>query len=220
MPVKINVSFGDRYGKLVIISEHSSVNGVRFVQVACDCGTTKKVRLNDMRSGGTTSCGCHRNDRVSQTCTTHGRSGTPEYRAWWDMVARCTDPSHSSYACYGGRGITIHNEWLNDFSSFLSHIGNKPSPQSTLDRRDNELGYFPGNVRWVGRTVNSRNTRLSRNWIIDGRTFESISDAAESLNIDKTTVRMWCNGWKCYRTGKMYPPKINCRSELKYGRPS
>lgn len=89
----------------------------------------------------------------------HGLSRTPEYRAWQTMRHRCTSPESPAWESYGGRGITIAPEWLNDPAAFIAHIGPRPSARHEVDRIDNDRGYEPGNVRWVTRSENDRNRR-------------------------------------------------------------
>lgn len=89
----------------------------------------------------------------------HGMSGSPEYCAWRSMKKRCLDPRHPAYRNYGGRGISIHDEWQHNFASFLAEIGLRPGAGYSLDRIDNELGYVPGNVRWSDAMTQNRNRR-------------------------------------------------------------
>ncbi len=92
----------------------------------------------------------------------HGLSNTPEYKCWQQIKARCLSPKHRAYPDYGGRGITIFEEWANDFQSFLSHVGPRPSDRHSLDRIDNSRGYAPGNVHWATSDVQTANQRPHR----------------------------------------------------------
>lgn len=207
---------GDRYSRLVVVREDTPVGRNRRVVVACDCGTVKTVRVNDVRSGKTTSCGCYRNQRVAETITTHDMSHTPEYHTWWDMIARCHDVGHKSFKHYGGRGITVCDKWRISFTSFFNDVGPRPPGAKMIDREDNNAGYFPGNVRWVDDATSSQNTRRSWLWVICGTTYKTASHAAKTWGVSTSTIRQWCSGWKCYRTGKIYPPLKTCTRKLKY----
>ena len=94
----------------------------------------------------------------------HGHRGadseTPEYRSWQAMKKRCHDPNTPSYSNYGGRGITVCDKWQNSFSRFLEDMGNIPYPSYTLDRINNDLGYFPDNCKWSSKAEQGANKRI------------------------------------------------------------
>jgi hypothetical protein len=92
----------------------------------------------------------------------HGLSQTLEYKCWQQIKARCLNSNHIAYPDYGGRGITIHPDWLGNFPAFLAHIGLRPSKHYSLDRIRNDLGYEPGNVRWATRLEQNNNRRPHR----------------------------------------------------------
>lgn len=91
----------------------------------------------------------------------HGRCGTPEYQSWHHMVQRCTNPNNDRYHSYGGRGIKVCKEWL-QFKQFYADMGKRPKGYS-IDRIDNNLGYFKENCRWATQTEQSRNRGLNKN---------------------------------------------------------
>jgi len=93
---------------------------------------------------------------------THGLSGTPEYNAWKNARSRCHNPEDAAYAQYGGRGILMATEWLDNPRGFLEHIGPRLSSKHTLERKINAKGYVPGNVCWATRRDNLLNRRPHR----------------------------------------------------------
>lgn len=85
-----------------------------------------------------------------------GKSAHPLYLIYHDMVARCGKPNHLRYDDYGGRGISVHREWVEDFWAFVRDVGERPEGKTKggraywqLDRIDNDGNYEPGNVRWA-----------------------------------------------------------------------
>lgn len=157
---------GQTFGLLVVTGLGRKVGKYWKVPCRCACGMETMPFAFCLSSGKTASCGsCQRTVSettkmaVAQANTKHGGTGSAEYRAWYAMRRRCNDPKNKAYKNYGGRGITVCDEWQSDFQAFLDHIGPKPSPDLSLDRIDNNRGYEPGNVRWADQSTQSRNRR-------------------------------------------------------------
>ena len=124
-------------------------------------GMDDEVHLQD---GKTRSCGCLAREVHAESlrsrATTHGLSRHALFHTWAGMLERCENPDHEAYARYGARGITVCPEW-HDVAAFITwieaNLGPRPEGQS-LDRKDNDLGYLPGNVRWADSREQSRNS--------------------------------------------------------------
>jgi hypothetical protein len=191
---------------LEVISEGWYEGGKQYVRVRCCCGKEFPVRVNSLRTGNTKSCGCKRRQKLIDRNRTHGfaqRSGRhPLYRAWANMVSRCSDPNHPKYADYGGRGIMVCPRWRDSFADFLADVGERPFRGAEIDRRDNNLGYEPGNTRWATRAEQTRNTRVNRNITHDGRTmtltewarelgwsFMGLKDRLQRLPLDQAMIQ-------------------------------
>lgn len=157
----INIT-GDRYGMLTAVVFVERKNCHNFWLCKCDCGVECVKTSNALRSGRVKSCGCSRGEFVRQSKLTHGMSqGCRLYKVWSAMRERCVSPGSSSYERYGARGICVCQEWQDSFESFVASVGERPSPDHSLERIDNNKGYEPGNVWWATRSQQARNRRDS-----------------------------------------------------------
>lgn len=118
----------------------------------CECGHEGRVSSDALRHGGSQSCGCI----VGES---HGMSFTPEYAAWGQMIGRCYNPADQQFKNYGARGIWVCDEWRGSFSAFFAHVGLRPSDKHSIDRKNNNGHYEPGNVRWATKIEQANNTR-------------------------------------------------------------
>ncbi len=147
-----------RFGRLVALSlAGRSKSGQAVWTARCDCGLEDEVRSNDLVSRKTLSCGCLRNENRF----THGLTQHPLYGIWDAMKQRCFNANNRHYKDYGGRGITVCQRWLSNFSQFLEDMGPRPDGYS-LDRIDNDKGYSPGNCKWSTPLEQAHNRRPQR----------------------------------------------------------
>lgn len=168
MPAFIDLT-GQRFGRLTVLSELGKAkDGGTIWMCLCDCGNEVQVKSGNLRSGHTLSCGCLMKDRISETQATHRQSHRRLYNVWTSMKARCYNPKSAFFKDYGGRGIYVCEEWVNDYSAFhiwaMTH-GYKPSApkwQCTIDRIDVDGPYAPWNCRWVDMKVQRHNRRDTR----------------------------------------------------------
>lgn len=83
----------------------------------------------------------------------------PLYKTWTSMKFRCNNPNATNYSRYGARGITVCDQWVTSFKQFVLDMGPRPDGYS-IDRVDNNKGYFPENCRWVDKRIQGINQRL------------------------------------------------------------
>lgn len=115
---------------------------------------------------------------------THGHTthtgASPTYKSWHMMKQRCSNPKYSQYKDYGGRGIDFAPGWMH-FENFLAYMGERP-PGTTLERRDNDKGYWPDNCYWATKSEQQRNRRTNRTLELNG-VAKLLTDWAESLGL-------------------------------------
>lgn len=113
---------------------------------------------------------------------------SPEFWAWSNMRARCSNPDDPRYDDYGGRGITVCERWQNSFFAFFEDMGPRPTPDHSLDRENNDRGYEPGNCRWATRKEQAWNRRNTRLVELDGE-MVTLREASRRLSIPETTIQ-------------------------------
>lgn len=119
--------------------------------------------------------------------TTHGMSQTTTWRIWRGMRRRCYDTNIQGYANYGGRGITVCDRWRDSFENFYADMGERPSKQHSLERRDNNGNYTPHNCYWATNIEQHNNTRRSVFLEFQGKK-QTITQWARELNINVATL--------------------------------
>lgn len=179
----------------------------------CSCGGTLKAAMSRVRNGYTKSCGCIGKEAEAQT--KHGKRYSREYGSWQAMKARCLDPRNKDYPRWGGRGITICQEWIESFEAFFAHTGPRPAG-TTLDRIDGTKNYEPGNVRWATATDQARNRRGAFTWHVRGVEFPSHGEAAKHFGVSEHTIWRWVNGQMDKRRGRFAPPREDCHVVSRY----
>ena len=178
---KYNDLTGRKFGRLTVIERtESNKCGKAKWKCVCECGNETTTTGGNLVQGITRSCGCLRCD--------HGKTQTRLYGIWGGIKTRCFNPHSQRYSDYGGRGITVCDEWRYSFEAFRDWaMAHGYRDDLTLDRIDVNGNYCPENCRWATYKEQASNTRTNRFITYDGKTMTWKQWAAE-LGIKYTTL--------------------------------
>lgn len=183
---------GQKFGLLTVIGLKDTDTRKTYWICQCDCGNVKEVRSDSLISGAIKSCGClkKKQDKINLTKNhKHKMSGTRIYREWQSMKGRCYNQNDPRYDGWGGRGITVCEEWKNSFEKFFEWaMNNGYRNDLTLDRIDNDGNYEPKNCRWATQKEQSRN-RSSNIRIKIGNSTKTLIEWCEIFNLDYGKIR-------------------------------
>lgn len=191
-PGALKVRPGDVFGHLTVIERAGSDKwGSSVWKCLCDCGKEKVVRGGHLTSGKSQSCGCSRRRegaiKIGQKNRTHGMRKTRLYRVWCAVKSRCSNPHNNRFKIYGGRGITVCEEWQR-FEPFRDWaLANGYTDELTIDRKDHDANYCPENCRWASQKTQSNNRRNNHKITVDGET-KTISEWAKRNGLSAKTI--------------------------------
>lgn len=182
---------GQRFGRLEVIEiDNRPQNGKHpriFWICKCDCGNYTSSRSDGLKSGAKKSCGCLKAEISAKNVSKnhkHKQSLTRLYQIWQGMKSRCFNANNARYARYGGRGITVCDEWVKDFSTFYNWaIAHGYKEDLTIDRINNDGNYCPDNCRWANITqqCNNRSTNVN---ITIGNATKTLTEWCEIFELD------------------------------------
>lgn len=189
------INIGSTYGRLTVLSfSGRNPHGNLLWNCKCSCGVDKTVTGSNLLGGTNPSCGCWKSEELKQRNTTHGLSNLPEYSIWLGIKGRCLCKTMHDYKSYGGRGITLCKRWL-VFENFIKDVGARPTNLHTIERIDNNGGYYQSNCQWVTRKVQARNKSNVPLFEYNGQ-YKSIAEWAEIYQIHPETLRKRVrSGW-------------------------
>lgn len=184
-PGRINP--GDRYHHLVA-DKHVGYDKRQAAvwEFKCDCGNLTTIRAIDAKNGNTKSCGCFK--LVARK--THGMKKSSEYGIWIGIKERCFNKNDLAYHNYGGRGITMSDEWRHGFVAFYRDMGPRPSKDYSIERIDVNGNYCKENCIWATDDVQARNTRKTVKLWYKGREMVQV-DIIKEMGINPATFSTW-----------------------------
>ena len=181
---------GMKFGRLTAVKCLGVVQGDTTWLFVCDCGNKKSAAGWAVHGGKIKSCGCLRKDVLSLP-RTHGESKRGmhsfEYKCWREMIHRCNSKDPHKVKHYSGRGITVCERWKK-YSNFLEDMGRAPGEGYSVDRKDNDKGYFKENCRWATWIEQARNKRNSVKISYNGKKMGP-DELSEIIMIPACTIR-------------------------------
>jgi hypothetical protein len=177
------------FGRLTIIRFACVEKGSTYFKCRCSCGNVKIIKGVYLTKGDTVSCGCLRKEntaRMGKSRKTHGMHNTRFYRIWRGILGRCLNKDDDAFHDYGGRGITVCDEWK-DFENFRRDMCESYDESLQIERIDNNDGYYKENCCWATRKEQGRNRRTSLPITWQGQT-KTLAEWCELLDINYITA--------------------------------
>ena len=190
-----------RFGRLVVLERGNIKTRNIMWKCLCDCGATKIVSSGNLKGGSVRSCGCLANESTTRFAKVHGKSQSRLFKVWSGIKTRCLCTTDKHYKDYGGRGITLCEEWAEDFMAFHDwamangYDENAPKGECTIDRIDNDKGYSHDNCRFVNLKIQANNKR-NNHVVAVGKDTLTIAEVADMTSLGYNTMRGRVNkGW-------------------------
>lgn len=181
---------GEKFNRLTVLKREENKGTRAYWLCKCDCGNEIITDGKRLRSGYTKSCGCLQKEKAFfNNKFKHGLADTRLSNIYFKMKSRCTNSHSKRYKDYGGRGITICDEWMKESKNFFEWaINNGYKKDLTLERINNEKGYSPDNCKWATYQDQANNTRRNHLVTIDGES-HTIAEWSRITNISYSTIR-------------------------------
>ena len=197
-----------------VLTERSKDGHIQWL-CQCSCGDVRTYLATRVKHNRVAGCQKCAHALTGSRVRTHGMRNTATYSSWISMKDRCTNPESKDFARYGGKGITVCDQWLNSFEQFYKDMGEKPKGTS-IDRINNNQGYSPENCQWATHSQQQLNKTKSCLWLVNGVVYESLVTAAAAYGVRKQTIVKWVDGYTDKRRNKTWSPKNGCKRLPKY----
>lgn len=208
---------GMKFGRLLVISEAPETKSksgaiIHNWNCICTCGNNCIKNSGNLLHGDTKSCGCLHSEMVAKRNrenARHGDSKSRLYKIWSGMKNRCYCKSHHEFQNYGGRGISVCDEWMNyaNFKKWAISSGYVDDKNCTLDRENNDLNYCPDNCRWASGTVQSNNRRNNVHITFNGID-HTLAEWSKIVGIKQDTISYRIkHGWSIEKALTTMPRK-------------
>ena len=187
---------GQRFGRLIVLEFAEIRKNKSYWKCQCDCGNIKIISATSLKSEKTKSCGCLRKEVTKirgEKNIKHNKTNTRLFRIFLGMKSRCYYTKNIGYKNYGGKGIKVCDEWLNDFMNFYNWaMSNGYSQGLTIDRINNDGNYEPNNCRWIT-MKEQENNRMNNRLIKYKEKTYTLSELSDILKISSATLRWRLN---------------------------
>lgn len=190
---RLNDLTGKQFGRLTVIErapDAVSPSGRHRVKwlCQCECGNTREVYTDNLLRGRTVSCGCNAREKAQHREGNHHESRTKLYGVWCAMKRRCLNSSVPEFKYYGGRGITVCDDWMSSWESFRDWAYNSGYKEGlTLERINVNGNYEPSNCCWITGIAQANNRRSNRRITFNGET-HNLTEWANKLGINYKTL--------------------------------
>ena len=182
---------GQRFGRLTVIcraDNYIKPNGHKESEWLCKCECGKKSVITRTNLKRARSCGCSQGKYIYSSKVTHGQSDSRLYRIWQNMKNRCYNHNVDRYDRYGGRGITVCDEWRNNFQAFYDWaMINGYSDSLSIDRINIDGNYTPDNCRWITMPEQADNKSTSRIFEYNGSS-HTVSEWSKISGISRDVI--------------------------------
>ena len=155
-------NIGEKHGTLTITGIASTRGYHKYFYCRCDCGKMVEMRVDHVLGGNSKNCGCLRGLHLVTHGDAHLGHRKRLYRIWNNMLQRCKNPNIPEYKWYGKRNIFVCQDWENYIAFKDWAMANGYKNNLTIDRINNDDGYYPDNCRWITASENTRRSALER----------------------------------------------------------